>query len=428
MSSQKKLSLIAAIFVNLNVMIGAGLFINTYTLSTTAGAAGFLLYPLVGICMFPLISVIGQLLGHYPTGGFYAFAKDDSPYLGFVSCWSYFFGKLASVSVMLTVGATMLQKIIPGAICLSVTSICLIILTFFTLLNLQNMKVGIFVQSLFLASKSIPIIFAIIAGILLYDTSTITTNEYIWSGMIINIPLVLYCLAGFETACALGRNIENPSVNGPKAIYYSFGIIMILYAIFQGCIYMNIHDLLPAISDYLGIFSSIAYKICNPNLLAQKISFIVHFAIGSSALGGAYAILFANSWNLYTLAEHNHIFNSSTVMQLNKHNTPWVAIIIESCICTIFLLSNNGSLVSLQRTATLGIVIAYTISTLAYFKLLKKIGATGHKLVISSAAFITCTLFVWSCIHSFIETGINPLFLFIGILTAGSIMFIITKN
>ena len=95
MSSSKKLSLISAIFINLNVMIGAGLFINTYDLSTKAGAAGFLLYPIIGLCMLPLIAITGKLVGLFPTGGLYAFGKSYSPFLGFLSCWSYFFGKLA---------------------------------------------------------------------------------------------------------------------------------------------------------------------------------------------------------------------------------------------------------------------------------------------------------------------------------------------
>ena len=138
MSSSKKLSLLSAIFINLNVMIGTGIFINTYDLSTCTGAAGFLLYPMVGLCMLPLIAITGKLLGYFPTGGLYAFGNSYHPFLGFLSCWSYFFGKLASCALMLSVGATMLQNIIPGAACLSITTICLLLLTFFTFLNFKS--------------------------------------------------------------------------------------------------------------------------------------------------------------------------------------------------------------------------------------------------------------------------------------------------
>lgn len=424
MSSSKKLSLTSAIFINLNVMIGTGLFINTYDLSTKAGAAGFLLYPIIGLCMLPLIAITGQLVGLFPTGGLYAFGRSHSPFLGFLSCWSYFFGKLASCTVMLSVGATTLQKFIPGAASLSITTICLCILTIYTILNLQNMKLGIMIQSFFLTSKSIPILFVIVAGILLFDTSTMTPDLFIWSGMTSTIPLVLYGLAGFETACALGRNIENPSVNGPKAVYYSFGTIMLLYGIFQFLIYMNSHDVLATLTSYNDIFATIAHKLFSSPVIANKVSVLLSFAIGSSALGGAYGILFSNPWNLYTLAEHNHIFGSTAITSLNKHHTPWIAVLIESLVCTMFLIFNQQSLLSLRSTAALGIVIAYTVSAFAYYQILRKNNGTTKEFIISGAAFITCMLFITSCANNFIQTGLTPLLLFIAILCMGTIMFI----
>lgn len=428
MSSAKKLSLTSAILINLNVMIGAGVFINTYKLSADAGGTGFLLYPIVGILMIPLIAVIGKLVGYYPTGGLYAFAKDYSPYLGFLSCWSYFFGKLASACVMITFATTMFQQLIPALQSTNPLLIKLAILGLFTLLNLQNMKVGIIIQTFFLSCKSIPLLFAIIAGVLYGDTSAITINFSAWQGMAMNIPLALYCLAGFETACSLSRNMENPSVNGPKAVYYSFSIIMALYGIFQAYVYMNSYHALGMMSSYDAIFPSICEKIFNNPVVIHKISILLSFAMGSSALGGAYGILFSNPWNLFTLAEHQHTFAASTIKQLNKHHTPWIAVLAESIICLIFLYCNQGPLVPLQRTAALGIVIAYTISTFAYFKLMQRQHIQGRNLMIAYAAFATCMLFVTSCIVSFLETGLAPLMLFITILMSGTIMFIATHK
>ncbi len=428
MSSSNKLSLLSAIFINLNVMIGAGIFINTYNLSAKAGAAGFLLYPIVGICMLPLIAVIGKLLGHFPTGGLYAFGNSYSPFLGFLSCWSYFFGKLASCALMLTVASTMFQQLIPGAGAYNLITISLGILAIFTLLNLQNMKTGMIIQSFFLTSKSIPILFAIVAGILLFDTSTISFDSCVFSTMVMNIPLVLYCLAGFETACSLSRNIENPSVNGPKAVYYSFGIIMLLYGCFQGLIYMNTHAALATMSSYKDIFPFIAHKLFSSELIAHKMSVLLSFAIGSSALGGAYGILFSNSWNLYTLAENNHTFIPTTIMQLNQHNTPWIAVLAESIICAMFLLFNQTSPLPLQQTAALGIVIAYTVSAFAYYHLVQNNRSSLKEFIISRAAFVSCMIFVTSCAASFLQTGLAPLLLFVMILISGSMMFLYTHK
>jgi len=424
----KKLSLQAAIFINLNVMIGAGIFTNTYALSAKAGALCFLLYPFIGFLMLPLIAVFGQLLTYYPTGGVYDFAKSSGKFLAFLSCWSYFIGKLASCSTMLLVATTFFQQLIPCLASINPVYIALTILFFFTLLNLLNMKVGMIVQSFFLTSKCIPIVFAIISGIWLFDTSHVTAHSFVWTGLAVNIPVVLYCLAGFETACALGRNIVNPSVNGPKAVYYSFGIIMALYGIFQGLIYISTYTALDQVSSYQEIFPFIAHRIFDNQYLADKISFLLSFAIGSSALGGAYGILFANSWNIYILAENNHIFRSSTIVKLNKHQTPWVAVCIEALTCVIFLTFSQGIIPPLQRTAALGLVLAYTISAFAYFRLLQKNGIGGKKWMISCAAIATCMLFIANSIISFVQTGPMPLLLFIGILTSGSCMFYMQKS
>jgi len=424
MATQKKLSLFSAIFINLNIIIGAGLFINSYDIVTKSGAAGFLLYPAVGLCMLPLIAIMGKMSGMFPTGGLYAFGNSSSPFLGFLSCWSYFFGKTASCTVMISVGSAMLQQLIPGANSLHPIAMFLIILSIFTLLNLQNMKVGMMVQSFFLTSKCIPVLFVIVAGIMLFDTSFITIDSLISSNLAVNVPIVLYCFAGFESACSLSRNIENPTVNGPKAIYYSFGIIIILYGIFQGFVYMNVHNAIATMTSYKDIYPSIAHKLFNSELIANKMSTLLNFAIGSSALGGAYGIMFANSWNLYTLAENDHTFGSKIITQLNKHETPWVAVLAQSAICLMYLLTNQSTVMNLRQTTALGMIIAYTVSSFAYYQLLKKTGGTKIDMIISQAAFATCMLFVLSCANSFFETGLTPLFIFIIILIAGCTMFV----
>ena len=85
-----KLSLLSAIFINVNIMLGAGIFINTSTLAQKTGLLGAGMYLLVGLLMLPLILSIAHLLRLHPAGGFYIFAKKEiSPFMGFFSGWSY---------------------------------------------------------------------------------------------------------------------------------------------------------------------------------------------------------------------------------------------------------------------------------------------------------------------------------------------------
>lgn len=428
MAQTGKISLSSAIFINLNIMVSTGIFVNTVILSQKSGAAGFLLYPIIGIVMLPLIAAIGNLLTQNPSGGFYSFANKISPFLGFLSCWSYFFAKLASGTLMLYVSTIFLQSLIPFLHGVDPVHISLGVLALFAFLNMQNMKVGVTIQSFFLTAKFIPILFAIFAGIILFDTSGITPASFNWSGVPISIPLVLYCLAGFEAACSLSRNIENAAINAPKAIYYSFGLIIVLYALFQGLLYMLTHTELASLATYKDTFPLIADKYFNSPSVAQKASLLLSFAIGSSALGGSYGVLFSNPWNLYTLAENNHTFFAPAITKLNKHNIPTTAVIFETFVCVFFLLFTRGYQVPLQQTASLGVTLAYSISAFAYFYYVKNKKSTNKEYTIATLALITCSLFIMSCVHSFIQTGVMPMLLFIGILTFGSIMFAIQKN
>src|SRR5271169_2910080 len=97
MTKEHMLSLPTAILININIMLGVGIFINTAELAKRAGALGCLSYALVGILLLPLIICVAELVKLHPSGGFYIFARREiNPFFGFLSAWIYFTGKLAS--------------------------------------------------------------------------------------------------------------------------------------------------------------------------------------------------------------------------------------------------------------------------------------------------------------------------------------------
>ena len=94
MATAHKLSLATAILINLNIMMGAGIFINTVELAKRAGLLGAFMYPLIGLLILPLIIAIAKLIKLHPAGGFYIFAqKEINPFVGYLSTWSYFIAK-----------------------------------------------------------------------------------------------------------------------------------------------------------------------------------------------------------------------------------------------------------------------------------------------------------------------------------------------
>lgn len=424
MSTSSQFSLRQAILINLNIIVSTGIFINMAMLPQKLGFISAFIYPLMGVIMFPLIAIIGALLNRYPAGGFYAFAKDMSPFLGFISCWSFFFAKLASSALMMFFSITFFQQLFPFLQIVSPQTLCLIVLAIFTILNMAKIKVATTIQSAFLYAKSIPLLTVIIAGIIFLISKSSTVNStalvYEWQNLPTTLPIILYCLVGFETACSISRHIENPKVNASRAIYFSFAAVIAVYALFQTMIYFLTLNDLATFTSYKDVLPYIVAQLGLPASVTGNFLNLLYFAIGSSALGGSYGILFSNSWNLVTLAEAQHTFMPSVLTKLNKFSMPIAAIIIESIVVAGYIMMTVLGPVPLQQTAAFGVTIAYTISVLA-FMYLQKITP------LSILAFITCAGFIASCIAGFIANGPQPLLLFMGILAFGIVMFFIQQ-
>ena len=88
MSTQSNtLSLWSAIIININIIIGTGIFINTTELAQRTGLVGGLCYAIVGLLLFPLILSFVKLLELYPTGGFYTYSSSIHPFASFFNTW-----------------------------------------------------------------------------------------------------------------------------------------------------------------------------------------------------------------------------------------------------------------------------------------------------------------------------------------------------
>ena len=165
--SKHKLSLLAAVVININIMLGSGIFINTVLLSKNSGLLGAAVYPIVGLLIFPLIYAISNLLKFQQGGTFYHFGKIIHPYVGFVSSWSYFTAKMASCGLSIHVCLSLLQKVFTGLAAINTLLLDLLVITLFVLLNRFNLKIGKSIQISFIVLKLVPILFVVLSSIFL---------------------------------------------------------------------------------------------------------------------------------------------------------------------------------------------------------------------------------------------------------------------
>ena len=425
MSHHHKLSLQAAVFININIMMGSGIFINSTLLAHKAGWLGSVCYVMVGLLMLPLILTTMRLLGLYPSGGFYAFAsKEIHPYAGFVSSWSYATGKLASVVLMNQVAILLIQQIVPSLSFIDPLLCNGIIILLFLALNMLDIKTGSKIQTCFFVLKGIPILFAILAGLYLFSPGNIPLHDLPLSGIPSAIPFVLFALAGFEAACSLSSRIENAEKNAPKVVFFSYGFVVIVTTLFQFMISGGLGSLLAVLPDYRYLFPALFSAIFAQSF-AMHAAKLMHLAIACSALGGSYGILFSNNWNFYTLAQHKHLTGWQRLIQLNRYAIPWLCVLIEGAICFIFLFTSRAQQVPLQQISAFGVVIAYTMSCVSlWFAIQRSVSNASPFLPLLGLG--SCALLFCASMYSFITLGMSSLITFGVLFILGTLMFILS--
>src|ERR1700722_15921137 len=238
MTHTHKLSLTTAVLVNLNIMIGVGIFINTIPISKAAGILGSFSYLTIGILMLPLILSISALLRLHPSGGFYTFGmRELTPLTGFIGTWCYFVGKLGSAAIMTHVSTLFLQELFPALAGINSFVLDTTFLFLFVLLNLQHLKTGSFLQALFTALKLFPLFFLILAGLFVWNPAIISTSPHDWSTIPGTLPLVLFSLLGFEAACSISSSIQQAEKNASRAVIISYAIAIGIYLLYQTIAY-----------------------------------------------------------------------------------------------------------------------------------------------------------------------------------------------
>jgi amino acid transporter len=423
-----RLSLQSAILINSNVMLGAGIFVNTTLLTHTTGALGALVYCFVAFLLVPLLLSIAELSQLYPNDGFYGFSAPVSPFVGFISAWSYFIAKLASCSLGIIVFSRLVTNLFPMTfINEHITLLNCLVVIIFTLGNLLHLKLGSSIQRLFVILKLIPILFVIVSSPFLFLSTNFTSSFQLWQGFIPSIPFVLYAFTGFEASCSLNRYIVDPQKNGYRAIIISYALGVILIILYQFILYGDLGQQLGLLTSYREVFPTLLAKLFPSTSTTHKIlQAIMHLGIASSCLGAAYGIMYSNAWNLYILAKKSHIAGSQLIAQLSIHSVPLMCVFIEGLIVITYIIVCRENQIPLQQISSCGMTIAYTLSVISLLLITYK--QTGRIAKIPCFALMSCLCFAITFVRNACLFGVTPLILFIVALLAGAFMFYYTQH
>lgn len=401
------MSLTSAILINVNIMLGSGIFINNVTLAKSAGVLSTLSYPLVGILLIPLIAIFSLLLNYYPGATFYEFGEKIHPIFGFISSWGYFIGKLASSALSIHVSVSTTQLLVPAIASINPLILDVSILGIFVLLNLFNVKTERPIQYLFVSLKSIPVFIVIGTAIALFNPLNFIAIEQSVTSLFSTIPFVIFGFAGFEASCSLAKNIKNPSRNGPRAIIISFSIVLIAVTLFQLGLFGALGGEFAGFKTFQESIHAIIVHCFSSANFAQNMLIAAAFAgIASSALGASYSILYSNVWNLHTLAGYDVIPAAPQLRRCNRFSAPSLCILIAGLITLSYILGSHGNTIPLQQISACATTIAYSISVLSFLYLsfckIKKYRIVGI------LGIFSCSLFLLTTIMNAYKFGVWP--------------------
>jgi APA family basic amino acid/polyamine antiporter len=421
---KNKLSLWGAILININVIIGAAFFVGAGGILQKSGILAPITWIAWGLIIFPIALSFAKFSKVYPqAGGIYIYSKKElSDFWGFISGWSYFIATVAGNAIIIHRFAVRFSDLIFPSFIKKLDPTYLFfdafLIIIFSLFNMANIKFLERAQVIFTTLKTIPMALVIIGGIILFNTNNILTAPVNISGFFQTIPLVIFAYMGFEVCCAITHQIKDGERNAAKAIIFSFGLIVSIYALLQFFL-LAIHGT-NTVQPFLEIFPKLTSNITVINIG----NIITNLAIMSSFLAGYYGLFYGNNWILYALAKEKSLPLSKPLTKLNIYQTPWICVFTQAALTFIFLLITRSTLY-LITMSDFALVITYILSSIAFVTISKK-RKENKNITLGILAILSCVFFIYICAKELFESGLQYVIPFLIILGAGIVLNKIT--
>ncbi len=415
MTSMRTISLFSAILININVIVGSGIFINLHPFIRMGGTGSFLAYIAAAACLLPVVIVLACLAREHPeSGGLYVYTKTYlHPFVGFLCGWGYFVGKSVSVGMMAHILVSLCEQLMP--LLRGVPHILLVagLLVLLASANIIGASLQGPVQRFLIAAKLVPVLCMI--GFLVWHGIQVPVSCAALSldtlgGM---VPIALYAMIGFEVTCTIAHLFIRPEYTIIRAFIYGFLAVAALLATFQ----FSVSALLPA--HMLGVASSMpsAQLVSIAGIYApgfSAITTVLSVCVYCSVLGGMFSILTSNCWNVYRLAIHGHLPGARFLTRLTRGNIPWVSLFVEVCIA-VLAVGITSQQVPLQKMCILCVVFSFFCAMLAAVRARKSDGSwLIHPALVAAAVASTAGLFSLTLYQIFLHGVSVPYVLLCG--------------
>lgn len=220
----------------INITIGGGIFRLPANVAASLGAAAPLAYIVCAVAMGLIVLCIADAGSRVPlTGGPYAYvATAFGPYPGFLSgVLLWMLGTFATAAVS-TVFASSVALLVPAGGRALEVGVLVAAFTFWTLINMRGVRLGVQLNSLATAAKLAPLILLALGGLFFvrWDNVVWTTTPAA-ADVARTSLLLIFAFAGIEVALVPSGEVRDTARTVPRAIALAMVAITTLYILLQ---------------------------------------------------------------------------------------------------------------------------------------------------------------------------------------------------
>ncbi|MDG1995947.1 MAG: APC family permease [Emcibacteraceae bacterium] len=412
---KRDIGILAACFLVLNGIIGAGIFGLPGRLVDAAGAFSPWLILIFGFLTLTVVWSFASLASYFSdTGGPIKYvSKAYGPLLGFQTGWLLYIGRIAAFAANLNLlfdyAAYLWNGAEPGLIRNIMIFVVVVALTY---INIVGVKKAISAISVLTYMKLIPLILLILLGISYIPMESWTPGELPSmdeTGAV--VLLIFFAFTGFESALASAGETKNAKKTLPRALIIILIFSTLVYFMLQ-LVYVSVAP--PNNGD--------APLVELGRVLMGPVGgvFIIMVAI-FSILGNVAGIVLFASRSSYAMA-HEGTLPMWFGNVHEKYYTPSNSLLFQGAL--VIILAVSGSFVYLAVAGTLARMVAYSISISALPMVRKN--ATDEELKNSfkiPGGYIIPVIAICVCIFAMTQSEVRNwiyLFSFMGL---GSVLY-----
>lgn len=392
---KRDIGFMAAGFLVLNGIIGAGIFGLPGRLAEVAGDFSPWLFLIFGFLIIPVVWSFASLASYFrTTGGPVVYVTTAfGPFMGFQTGWLFYVGRVAAfaanINLLFDYAAFLWIDASPGLI----RNIMIFgIIATLAIINVFGIKKAVQAINILTFLKLLPIFLMILLGIQYLTPASMLPPDlpqFDDAGTV--ILLIFFAFTGFESVLASAGETKNPRRNIPRALIGVFLFVMLIYFLLQ-LVYVTvappINDQAPLIALGESFMGSIGGKV------------IILTAI-FSILGNISGIAIFASRSTFGMA-HEGVLPMWFGEVHEKYATPANSVIFQAVF--VLILAVSGTFVYLALAGTLARMFGYSFCMLALpFVKAKMAPETLHNMPLFLLALLIPVTGIAVCIYAMFQ-------------------------